>query len=136
MCIRDSKHVAKIETKNSTPDECTNHGDTTMKTINTKTTTSTPVEKVDKYGGVTATENREIILKATERFDLPFQALEGNTFAVRGLIWANGGKWDKEAKKWLVPVQVHEEVQKIVTEITVKVEKAKEAHKAKKLAAA
>lgn len=107
-----------------------------MKTINTKTNTSTVVEKADKYGGVTASENRAIILKATERYNVPFVALEGNTFAVRGLIWANGGKWDKEAKQWLVPAQVHEEVQKIVTEITAKVEKAKEAHKAKKLAAA
>lgn len=102
---------------------------------NTNTNNTAKVEKVDKYGGVSASENREIILKATERFKLPFVALVGNTFAVRGLIWANGGKWDKEAKEWLVPAQQHEEVQKIVTEITAKVDAAKEAHKAKKLAA-
>jgi len=102
--------------------------------IKTVSATSTKVIlEVKPAFQITAAQNRESILKATEAYNLPFEALTGNTFPVKGLIWTNGGKWDKETQCWMVPAQQREEVQAIVDKVSAKVEAAKAAHKAKKL---
>jgi hypothetical protein len=42
------------------------------------------------------------------------KALVGNTYQIKELIKQKGGKWDYMKKLWMVPSEVHEELQAVV----------------------
>jgi hypothetical protein len=95
--------------------------------------TSTKPTKSDHV--LTTAENRSIVLEMMVKYNLPMVELTGNTFPVKGLLWTNGGTFNKETKTWSVPAQVAEEMQKAVNDVSAKVAASIAKSKAKKEAA-
>ncbi len=57
--------------------------------------------------------------------NLPMVAITGNTFPIRGVLYAFGGKWDKDAKAWMVPQHKAVEAQGIADKYAPKPKVAK-----------
>jgi hypothetical protein len=73
-------------------------------TVNTAAT-ATPVHQK------TASEAHADNVAFAKANNLPMVAVIGNTFPIRGVLYAFGGKWDGKTKQWSVPSHKHAEAQ-------------------------
>jgi hypothetical protein len=83
-----------------------------------------------------ASEVRKIEQKVCEDAGIGYLPVTGRTFTIKKVLWTLGGKWDKEAKAWMVPAHRHAEAQALANRITAEIEASMAAAKAKREAKA
>lgn len=82
----------------------------TTSTANTAVVTSTESKPYDTDARTARNRNLEI----RDQQKLPPVAVQGNTFPLRGVLWALGGIWNKDQRCYLMPAHTATEAQSII----------------------
>jgi hypothetical protein len=81
-------------------------------TSNAATVTSTESKPYDT--DARTARNRNLEIRDSQK--LPPVAVQGNTFPLRGVLWALGGVWNKEQRCYLMPAHTAQEAQGIIND--------------------